>query len=267
VARLHLDPLEAAALFEQGVARFPLDPSLGSGYAEILKAQGRYKEALARYDQIIQRFPLHVSSKIARAHIFKRLGDYESALNAYNNILEIRPDWASARTGKAGLLISMGKLDEAAELLPPESPKSQIEWSRYLLRALLLDARGARQLSREMLRQGTRRSPFARSRRLFSSVLAGFEIQEGKASLAVKTLESNPNDFSNVLRFHALAASGRTKIARQALDQIKSIESNVIYMELTREVALQYRIIEGTPAHDRNWIFKSERETFLAEAA
>ena len=206
-------------------------------------------------------------SKVARADILKRLGNYEGALDAYEKILDLRPDWASARTGKAGLLISMGKLELAEELLPPESPKSQIEWSRFLLRALLLDAKGARQISREMLRQGSRRSPFARFRRLFSSVLAGFEIQAGKASIAVKSLEVGPNDFSNVVRFHALAASGQLKIAQQAFEQIKSTESNVIYMELTHEIALQYRIIEGTPSHDRNWIFRSERETVLAEAA
>ncbi len=258
---------EAADVLRNAIILFPYDQATVSGYAGLLKSRGRYDEALTQYDEIVRRFPHDTYSQTSRADILRRMRLWEELLTAYNDILRSRPHFERARAAKAALLIQMGNLAEAEELLPEEQPKSQEQWNRYLLRAFLLDARGHHFTGRNLLRSGIRNVPFAKQRRLFRAALARLELVAGHASAAVKIIEATPGSITNVIRFHALAASGRLVSARETFEQIDRVEGEATFKELSFEIARRFKVIEGSPARSRDWIFETEGEGLLLEAA
>jgi tetratricopeptide (TPR) repeat protein len=247
--------------------RFPNDQSFAASYAGILRAQGRYTDALAAYDESIQRFPFNLPSRLARADVFKRMNRRQEALLAYNNIIERHPHYAPAKAAKASVLILMGDLGAAEQLLSVERPKSQSEWSLMLLRAHLLEAKGRRGESRTLLEFGTR-SPFARQRRLFKASLARLELEAGHGSAAldiIEAAEAAPGEITNVIRFHALAASGRRPSAEALFKHISA--SEIMYVDLSSEIARRFQMIVETPKYPREWIFHAESSAIVLEAA
>jgi tetratricopeptide (TPR) repeat protein len=258
---------EAADVLKSATKHFPYDQVSASGYAGLLKARGRYDEALAQYDEIVRRFPHDVYSQTSRADILRRMRLWNDSLAAYDEILKTRPHFERARAAKAALLIQMGDLVKAETLLPEETPRSQEQWNRYLLRAFLLEAKGRHADGRNILQYGIGNVPFAKQRRLFRAALARLELAAGHASAAVKIVEATPGSITNVIRFHALAASGRAVPARETFAQIGSAEGEATYIELASEIARRFKLIEGNPARSRDWIFKTESEELLLEAA
>jgi tetratricopeptide (TPR) repeat protein len=258
---------ECANVLREATTRFPDDQSFAYAYAGLLKARGQYDEALVQFDEIIRRFPHDFHSQASRADVLRRLHHWKDAIAAYDAILVARPHFGRSRTAKAALLIQMGELAEAEKLLPPETPRSQEQWNRNLLRAMLLEARGQHHESRKLLKSGIRNAPFAKERRLFRAALARIELAAGHASAALGIIEAVPGSITNIIRFHALAASGRAIPAKETFEQIGRTIDETTYSELSVEIARRFRVIEGTPARSRDWIFETETEGLLLEAA
>jgi tetratricopeptide (TPR) repeat protein len=257
---------EAAIVLQGAVERFPYDGNLASGYAGILKRQGRYPEALALYEQNALKFPFNIFSWLNRADIFARMGRLQDSLKAYDEIVTKRPDLDSAWQGKAAVLIRLKEFSAAEKLLPVVNPQSQVDWNRMLLRAVLLDAQGKAAQSQKILELGYKKVPFAKQRRMIKAALARMELIKGHASQALKIIEAVPNEISNVIRFHALAASGRRKPAAESYQSIIASEVGSEFADLANEIASHFQISSSKPKHSRQWIFEAEREAFLVAA-
>jgi tetratricopeptide (TPR) repeat protein len=257
---------EATALLRAATVRFPYEQSIAAGYANILKSQGRYAEALAAYDHVIQRFPFALNARLSRIDVLKRLGHLREASNACDHFINSYSNSSAAKALKASILILQDDLHAAEEYLPAGAPKSQVDWSRSLLRALLLERKGDISASRQVLQAGTT-CPFARHRRLFKAALARQHLQVGRTSAALRVVETVAEDVSNVFYLHVLAASGRRTTAEGLFEKIKSSEVSAPYLELSTEIARRFNIIKETPRYSRSWIFNTEEKTILLEAA
>ena len=66
---------------------------------------------------------------------------------------------------------------------------------------------------------------------------------------------------------HALAASGRKSTAKATFEQIVSNEVNASIIELSKEIASRYNIVDFPSSKSREWIFATEQRELLREAA
>ena len=101
-------------------------------------------------------------------------------------------------------------------------------------------------------------------RRLYAAAFARLKLQNGQPSLAVRAIDAEPNEISNVVRLHALAASGRVELARDAFSRFRPDDAN---LELVTEIARRFQILSQQPKHDLAWIYNSEERAMLLEAA
>lgn len=259
---------EAEVLYATATERFPYDRRVAQGRVNVLKRKGEFDHALVQLDANIQRFPFDMFPKAERAALLKRSGRLEAALDAYNEILKDKPGYDLAIRSKAALLIVMNRFGEAEALLPDEEPLGQDGWSRYVLRALLAKRKGDVARSEKMLTQAIRRVPFERERRYIRSALASLKLEKGHFSAALKTVEAAPGEVTNVVYFHALAAERNVKLARTVYNEIiSSVQSSQMIVELSKEIARRLNIVNEPPVHTRQWIFDSEAEGLLLEAA
>jgi tetratricopeptide (TPR) repeat protein len=267
IVREQGDLQNALDIAANGAQRFPMHAGLAAARAGILKQQALYVDALAVYDEIIRKFPFDNFLKLSRAEVLRRMGNDNLALLAYDELLERQSSFAQARLAKASLLVQLRKFDEAERLLPSGPVRSQIDWSFQLIAAYIAAGRRDYKKSLEIIRAGSERSPFSRQRRLFRSAWAQSELDRGHASSALKILEPAPNDISNVLRLHALAASGRTELAKRAFSEISSTEGTEPFRDISSAIAKSFKLVEGGVAHARSWIFEAETREILFEAS
>jgi hypothetical protein len=187
------------------------------------------------------------------------------ALDSYNTVFAIQPYSASALLGKAAALIDLRQFSAAEELLQhPNTPKSLVDWRKHFLKALALQLRNDYKKSKAMFEFGMRRTPFVRMKRLYSTAYARQKLRNGEPSLAVRAVTAEPHEISNVVRLHALAASGRPELAADVWSRIGPQDSN---FEIADEIARRFRIVEQLPKHDLAWIYVSEERALLLEAA
>jgi tetratricopeptide (TPR) repeat protein len=259
---------DAEQLMQTASETFPYDQGIASGYADILKERGQLQKALSAYDSVIQKFPYSTNAFISRASTLRSLGRDLDALRDYDLLFEIRPFSTQAKLAKASLLIEMGDLNEAEKLLPEKKPQSQSDWNRYLLKAMLYQARGQKFKSQKQLEFGMVHSPFVKQRRLFSAAFARQKIELGEPSVAVKVVDARPNEVSEVIRLHALAASGRGLLAKRAWEDFLKTPFKVSseISEVANEIARRFRIVESSPIHSLEWIYRTETQIILRES-
>jgi tetratricopeptide (TPR) repeat protein len=245
--------VEAGILLESSRLRFPSDPALASIHAELLEAKREWLSALSAYDEVIKNFPRSARAQIGRARILRRIGRSQDALDAYSELLAAQPYLASAQLGRAATLIELRAFSSAEKLLQhPNTPKSLIDWRKHFLMALLYQAQDDHKKSKAMFEFGMRKTPSVRIRRLYTAAFARLKIRRGEPSLAVRAIAAEPNEISNVVRLHALAASGRVELAHDAFNNIRPDDTN---LELAIEIARRFRVVSEEPKHDLAWIY------------
>ncbi|MGY4224292.1 tetratricopeptide (TPR) repeat protein [Bradyrhizobium sp. USDA 4503] len=245
--------------------KFPHDPGLASLHAELLESKAAWPLALSAHEEVIKNFPRSQGARLGRARVLRKLGRAKDALDVYGDLLAEQPYQTAASLGRASTLIEVGELESAETILrSSHPPKSLFDWRKHFLLALLHQARGDFKKSKSMLELGARKTPFVRMRRLHAAALARMNLRQGKPSEAVRVVDAQPNEISNVVRLHALAASGRTESARDAWSRIADRDPHI---ELATEIARRFRIDANPPQHDLDWIYKSEERALLREAA
>jgi tetratricopeptide (TPR) repeat protein len=259
------DLIEAGRLLEAARERFPEDPALASFHAELLESRGDWTSALSAYDNVIKNFPRAINAKLGRARILRRIGRARDALDVYGAVLAAQPYSTPAQLGKAATFIELRDFAPAELLLRQyNDPKSLVDWRKHFLMALLLQAQNNHKRSKSMFEFGMRKTPFVKIRRLYTAAFARLKLRQGEPSLAVLAIDAEPNEVSNVIRLHALAASGRIDLAHDAWSRIKADDSN---LELATEIACRFQIVPREPQHDLAWIYSSEERAMLLEAA
>lgn len=257
--------VEAGILLESARFRFPKDPTLASVHAELLEGKADWLSALSAYDEVIKNFPRAVRARLGRARVLRRIGRSRDALEVYGALLAAQPYSASARLGRAATFIELKAFASAEELLEhPHTPKSLVDWRKHFLMALSHQSRNDQRKSKAMFEFGMSKTPFVKMRRLYAAAFARLKIRQGQPSVAVRTIDAEPNEISNVVRLHALAASGRIELAREAFSHIRSDDTN---LELATEIACRFQVVAQQPKHDLSWIYSSEERALLLEAA
>jgi tetratricopeptide (TPR) repeat protein len=258
---------EARTLYESVIERFPHDLAAPIGLIRVLIRMGDLETALRKSDALIARHPFLASAKTLRAQILNAQGFGDAALVALDVVTAHHPHNAGVATAKASLLISMGRSKEAASLLPDMRPKTQSDWARYLLRALVLQSANGPGAAALKLEWAIANCPFFSQRRKFRDALVSLELNRGRWRDARRVVERAPTETSDVMALHAYAASHRSGAARTMLEKIKASEPSARIIELATEIARRTKLIDEAPLHPNRWIGEAERRVILLEAA
>jgi serine/threonine-protein kinase len=108
---------EAARLFERAIA---LDPDYSQGlswYCSFLSITGRWEEAIPWCERSVELDPLRVHVLSMLAETLMVAGRYEDALRPVSRALALQPEFPFTRMLMALGLASLGRLDEAEEIL------------------------------------------------------------------------------------------------------------------------------------------------------
>lgn len=259
--------VEALTVYEEARSRFPSDRRIAAGFLAVYRAQGRFEEALIAVDKLIAEFPFDARGRIARAAILSRLGRDSEALAIYDAILAEKPTLVQAAMGKAALLIRLQRDAEAAVLLPEQRPKTRRDWRRLLLRACLIENQQGAPSAARMLTYNIPLCPFAFERRGMRDLLATIELRRSRWGEARQVVETNPEEVSNVIALHVLAATHRTGQARVRLERIREGGGPADVIELAEEIARRHQLTLEQPYHSVAWIRTVERNLILADAA
>ena len=258
---------EALRLYEDIQARFPNEPGAGLEMIRLLRRKGDLDQALRHADDLIVRMPHLVAAKIARAQILQSFGQFDAALTALDVVTSQYPFNATAVSVKANLLIAMGRMGDAERLLPYGTPKTQAEWSRFMLRVLIVQDRNGLGAASAQLEWAISKCPFFAQRRSLRNTLTSLELRRRRWREARRVVESAPAEVSDVIALHAFAASNRPGHARRIFERIQATETSATVISLAEEIAKRTQLIDGEPHHTLDWIAHSERILILAEAA
>ena len=258
---------EALTIYEEARSRFPSDRRVAAGLVAVYQAQGRFGEALAAVDRLIAEYPFDTHFRVLRASILSRLGRHSEALAIYDAVLAETPTFAKAALGKAALLIRLQRDSEAAVLLPEKRPKTRRDWRQLLLKAFLVENRQGARAASNMLRLQLPICPFALERRAMRDLLATLELRSSRWEEARQVVESNPEEVSNLIALHVLAATHRPEQARERLEHVRESGGPKEVIDLAEEIARRHKLTTEQPHHSVDWIQAAERDLMLAEAA
>ncbi len=258
---------EAFAVYLEAQSRFRFERRIAAGLIAVYRAQGRFGDALVAVDKLIRDFPFDLRSNLTRAAILVRLGEVDAALAIYDAILADHPRLAQAAQGKTALLIRLGRTTEAAEFVPLARPKTRRDWNWLLLQAFLVDRQRGRPAASRLLTQNIPRCPFASERRKMRDLLAAIELRQNHWDMARRVVETNPEEVSNVIALHVLAATHRSGQARVRLQRILDSDGPADVVDLAEEIARRYELIPQEPRRTVDWIRAAEQDLLLAEAA
>ncbi|MFI4896708.1 MAG: tetratricopeptide repeat-containing sulfotransferase family protein [Phycisphaerales bacterium JB059] len=117
------------------------DPDLLAVLGVALTRAGRAAEALPHLLESLKRRPVHPATLLDLANCHRHRGDLDSAFEAIDKALMYKPDYAPALQGKAMLLMTLGRHDEAWDLIRPHATKASPEPALVIAYAALCRAR------------------------------------------------------------------------------------------------------------------------------
>lgn len=261
--------LKSLELIQSALGQFAYDRGVRLTHALALKWVGRYNDAMSEIDKVVAEFPYFISAQMARADILRSVGHGRHALRAYDAILSLRRNYSPAEVGKIAVLIQMGDYDAAERLLPDIVPHTQSEWSKYLLKAILLKERGSVKAAIRHLEKGVSKTPFSRMKRIMSNSLALIHIERRDYKTAFRVAVPMSGDPLNVIYLHSLAASHRTGQARHLLQSLSAAPQPGHVLALVDALGRSFGLTGGAPVADprtRDVLLGRERALILAAA-
>jgi len=258
---------EAQLVIDKALLDFPHVPGLVTGSARIAKARGRYADALALYDAAAERFKGNDFIQVARADMMRRLGHAEEALGIYERARVRFPERLSLLNGMASVFIYLKRFDEARALLTVDAPHTIHEWRNFFLHGMLDDRVGNQDVALSRFAWGMDRCPFARERALHAAAHARLQLQIGNLDAAAQVVEEVTEDFTGVIRLHALAAQDDQGPARALYNLLLRSFLPEHQAEVRDEIARHYRLNTEKPRYDDNWILGQEADVLVLEAA
>jgi hypothetical protein len=98
-------------------------------------------------------------------------------------------------------------------------------------------------------------------------LLATIELRSSRWNEARRVVETNPEEVSNVIALHVLAATHRSGQARVRLERIRESGGPADIIDLAEEIARRHQLTLEQPHYPLGWIRTAERNLMLAEAA
>jgi tetratricopeptide (TPR) repeat protein len=225
---------------------------------------------LHRAEDILQRardrFPDNLHIRRASGDILVRLGDYVGAQRQLAPLLAKYPRHQRIRNSNAILEISLGNLGRALELTKIDSHASQSDWRALAIEVQILLRSGQDELATSKLLRAIQAVPFAKESRLLRNLLASIHLGKQKYSAALSVVEEWPGELGAILKLHAYAVGSDKGSAIDYYNLVRDSLSDE-HGILADEIVVVYNIREGIPNHHEQWIFKSERDGLLMEAA
>ncbi|HEV7645408.1 MAG TPA: tetratricopeptide repeat protein, partial [Pyrinomonadaceae bacterium] len=216
---------EALNIYEEIRRSHPEDVVAKTGYAEVLKAQGRFDEALKIYEEIRRSHPENVVAKTGYAEVLKAQGRFDEALNIYEEIRRSHPEDVIARNGLVGILLVLGRYDEALDKLPKGDPATLQDWIGYHIRGMIMLKKGNLTEAVKIFEKGVNEDLIPASKEYFRSALAIARLRQGEFRRACETLDdvTTPSlqPAINILRVHAF---GEQKMFQQADNAFRDYE-------------------------------------------
>jgi tetratricopeptide (TPR) repeat protein/SAM-dependent methyltransferase len=105
----------AAELFGRALAINDRSPECHFNLGQILRGQGRHREAFEHLAEATKLKPNYFAAHVALADMLTQQNEIDAARTHYERALVVEPRLAEARHGLANLLRQQGRLDEAAE--------------------------------------------------------------------------------------------------------------------------------------------------------
>ncbi|HEY6874381.1 MAG TPA: tetratricopeptide repeat protein [Geobacteraceae bacterium] len=115
-AYICLSQYDNALKWLQSSEVFGQDAYAQTGFARILREQGKYDEAIAAFEKLTVNFPDSPIAYNSYAEVLKDVCKLEEALSVYNISIEKFPEDTTGYSGKASTLKALGRLDEALNL-------------------------------------------------------------------------------------------------------------------------------------------------------
>ncbi|GJE13387.1 tetratricopeptide repeat protein [Methylobacterium longum] len=258
---------EAAEVFRFGAASFPHEPIFGIGQARMLRKTRPASEALEAFDILQRKFPENRWVAFNRADILRRTGNLEASLFALDTLLDKWPTYGPAINARISVLIELSRFAEAKRGLNDSPPRTAFDWGQVVLKAMVIRAESSLTAAVKALQQASERVPFAKERRLIRAALASFNLELGRYQEAKGSLDEGPDPINNVIALHVYAANSARRKAKNIYDRIieKNFEQN--YVDLAREIARRFSVIDQQPNYTRQWISSREQMLLIAEVA
>lgn len=253
----------AKQIFEEAEQKFHCDEFIAAGKARVLRREGNLEDALRAFDELSQRFPFNMWLAWSVGDALRRMGHRRAAVEKMDRLLSKWPDYIPAKLSKAATLIEEGRFIEAGTLLNAEDGVS-LGWSGYVLRAEVLRSSGKSKEALVMLSNCLSRSRLPRERRFIKCAIASLDLRQGRFQAAAGVAEYKSGEISNVIHFHALAASRDIRAGKE-FEQLTIAHENKKYEGVVIEIARRYRLSSETPQHTLEWISEQEQKALLLE--
>ena len=258
---------EALKAYGQAIA-FDAGVVAKNGWAEVLKAQGRFADALAAFDEVISLYPDNVVAKSGRAEVLKAQGRFADALAAFDEVISLYPDDRFARNGRSYVLLALHRYHDALDALPNTAPVDLQDWIAQHIRGMILLRLGQTVDSIKVFNYGLMNSPFLTTREYFRGALALSWLRNGELKKAEETLDlvtlATIQPAADVIRIHVFGAQNDRERAVKAYTNLKSTQY-LLQDELTRELHHRY-ILENQPTKSEEWVFEKEVDMLLRAA-
>jgi Tfp pilus assembly protein PilF/SAM-dependent methyltransferase len=115
IATRYNNPVGAAEIFARALAINPRSADCHFNLGQVLRAEGRNREAFDHFTEATALRPNHASAQLAVADLLLQRNEPDAARSRYEQVLTADPQHAEARHALANLLRQQGRLDEAAE--------------------------------------------------------------------------------------------------------------------------------------------------------
>jgi tetratricopeptide (TPR) repeat protein len=256
---------EALSVSEEALRQFPTDYHFRVVRSRVYLALGRFDEALLEVDIATAQSPDEPDAAVLRAEILHHRGEANEAHRILDHIISEKQHISAAVTAKAALLIVDNRLEEAEKLLSVAEPRTQWDWSRYILRGEVI-AKSNRRAAFRHLNAGIRKCPFVRQKTQLRSALAALELEQGRFKEAQRLIEKDASSVSNVVQLHIMASNHRPGRARALLGEIQASETSAEIIYLAEEIARRHRVLDDKPLQSQSWIYAMHRRAIVLEA-
>jgi len=253
---------KAKELLAEAEQLFPNDEFIALGVAKVLRREGDLQKALNAYDRLSKRFPFNPWILWAAGDVMRRLGLRTAALEKMDDILGIWPDYILAKLSKAAILIEEQKYSLASAILA-ENDMPAYGWQGYVLKAIIQKKSNKSKDALATLSAALNNFRLPRERRFIRCAIASLDLHEDRAEAAAYVAEPKRGEITNIVHFHALAASGDRKAVKM-FKQLLSIGENN-YDPIVVEIARRYKIMDGKPSHNKEWIIEQEQALLIQE--
>lgn len=258
---------DAIKIYEAGIDEAGPTASLYAAIASAERSRGAYEKALRTLDAGAARFPNDRYLELARAGMLRRLGRLDEATELYDRVLSKNPSLGVARNSKASILIYQGRFSEARALLDGHEARTRSDWRAVLVLSHLELRLGDVGSAEKRLSEAYDQVPFERERQMVGAALASIRIEQERFVEALNVVDTQVFDIAQVVKLHALVASGFEERARKLLFAINDNAPNFHYQYIVNEIAQLGGILPGKATHDKAWIVSAERNALLLEAA